>query len=164
MSIRYYHHRNIHQSQQPRQPRLGLQTAHNPGFYSQWCRQGTSDFQVLPSLETYGSENRTEQVIRLSLENYPDLCGANIMSSDAELSVLAIERTIGLRKLVKLAHERIGVTENALRYNQLDAVIAQNTGQAVKSAIRIMKARCERREPFTSQETIRIEILLKQNL
>lgn len=123
-----------------------------------------SGFQVLPSLETYGNENRTKRVIGQSLENNPDLCGVYIMSSDAELSVLAIERVIGLRKLIKIAHERTGFTEYALRHDQLDAIIAQNTGHAVRSAIRIMRARCEQREPFTSQETIRIEILLKQNL
>ncbi|MFK5980930.1 MAG: LacI family DNA-binding transcriptional regulator [Rhizobiaceae bacterium] len=123
-----------------------------------------SDFQVLPSLETYGSENRTERVIGQSLENNPDLCGVYIMSSEAELPILAIERAVGLRKLVKIAHERTGFTEYALRHDRLDAIIAQNTGHAVRSAIRIMRARCEQREPFASQETIRIEILLKQNL
>lgn len=123
-----------------------------------------SGFQVLPSLETYGNENRTDQVIKQSIENNPDLCGVYIMSSEAELSVLAIERVIDPQMLVKIAHERTMFTEHALRDDQLDAIIAQNTGHAVRSAIRIMRARCEQRQPFTSQETIRIEILLKQNL
>lgn len=126
--------------------------------------QQFNEFQVLPSLETYGSESRTERVIRHSVENNPEVCGVYIMSSEAELSVLAIERAIGPQKLVKIAHERTGFTENALRNDQLDAIIAQNAGHAVRSAIRIMRARSEQREPFASQETIRIEILLKQNL
>jgi len=46
----------------------------------------------------------------------------------------------------------------------IDAVIAQDPGHAVRSAIRIMRARSDAREPLAAQEKIRIEILLKENL
>lgn len=54
-------------------------------------------------------------------------------------------------------------TEAALISGELDAVIAQNPGHLVRSAIRILKARSDQKEPLASQETIRIEILLKEN-
>lgn len=122
------------------------------------------NFEVLPSLETYGSEKRTKHIIQQCVKNNPDLCAAYVMSSEAERSIVELENSIGTDNLVLVAHERTAFTEQALLQDQIDAIIAQNTGHSVRSAIRIMKARCEQREPFTSQETIRIEILLKQNL
>jgi LacI family transcriptional regulator len=122
------------------------------------------NLDVLPSLETYGSEKRTKHIIQQCVENNPDLCAAYVMSSEAERSIVELDKSIGTDRLVLVAHERTAFTEQALLNDQIDAIIAQNTGHAVRSAIRIMKARCEQREPFTSQETIRIEILLKQNL
>ena len=38
---------------------------------------------------------------------------------------------------------------------QLDAVIAQNPGHLVRSALRVLRARCDNREPIASQEEIR---------
>jgi len=43
-------------------------------------------------------------------------------------------------------------------------IIAQDPGHAVRSAIRIMRARTDLGEPLASQENIRIEVLLKENL
>lgn len=120
--------------------------------------------EVLPSVETYGNATRTERVIKNSVQNNPDLCGVYIMNSEAELPVRAIEDMMDPNNLVMVAHERTSFTEAALKCDKLDAIIDQHTGHAVRSAIRIMRARCEQREPFASQETIRIEILLKQNL
>ena len=123
-----------------------------------------NNFEVLPSLETYGNNDRTDRIIKQSFENNPELCGVYIMNTEAEQPIIAIDNAINTEHLVTVAHERTAFTELALKRDKLDALIAQNTGHAVRSAIRIMRARSEQREPFTSQETIRIEILLKQNL
>lgn len=123
-----------------------------------------SNFTVLPSLETYGNSSRTARIIKQSLQNNPELSGVYIMNTEAEQPIMAIDNAKNSRDLVTVAHERTVFTEAALKSDKLDAIIAQNTGHAVRSAIRIMRARSEQREPFTSQETIRIEILLKQNL
>ena len=45
-----------------------------------------------------------------------------------------------------------------------DAVIAQNPGHAVRSAVRLLRARTDNREALKSQYQLRIEILLKDNL
>jgi LacI family transcriptional regulator len=47
---------------------------------------------------------------------------------------------------------------------RLDAVITQDTGHLVRSAIRVLQARCDGRDIVTSQERIRIEIILRENL
>lgn len=126
--------------------------------------QQFTNFEILPSLETYGNENRTDRIIKQSFENNPELCGVYIMNSEAELPIVAINKVVDSNQPVIIAHERTTFTAEALRKGQLDAIIAQNTGHAVRSAIRIMRARSQQRAPFSSQETIRIEILLKQNL
>ncbi|MCA0846250.1 type 1 periplasmic-binding domain-containing protein [Salipiger thiooxidans] len=57
-----------------------------------------------------------------------------------------------------IAHERTDYTKERLSSGVLDAVIAKNPGHLVRSAIRVLRARSERREPLASQERIRIEI------
>jgi LacI family transcriptional regulator len=51
-----------------------------------------------------------------------------------------------------------------LRSDQVDALITQDPGHLVRSAIRILRARRDRREILASQEKIRIEVLIKENL
>ena len=66
--------------------------------------------------------------------------------------------------MVTVVHERTPFTETALKENAIDAIIAQNPGHAVRSALRLLRARCEDREPNSEQERLRIEVLLKDNL
>lgn len=62
-----------------------------------------------------------------------------------------------------IVHERTPFTEQALRDDLIDAVITQDPGHAVRSAIRIMRARSDARQPLAAQEKIRIEIFIKEN-
>ena len=122
------------------------------------------DLHPLPSLETYGNPSRTRQVIANAFANNPDIVGAYVLSSEAKTPVQSIIETEGAPKVLCIAHERTPFTELALRTDHLDAIIAQNPGHLVRSAIRILRARSDGREPLASQEKIRIEILLKENL
>lgn len=63
-----------------------------------------------------------------------------------------------------IAHERTDHTEEKLRRGVLDAVIAQNPGHLARSAIRVLRARSERREPLASQERVRIEVYIRETL
>jgi LacI family transcriptional regulator len=76
----------------------------------------------------------------------------------------AVEDVIDPRRLTIVVHERTPFSEEALKDERIDAIIAQDPGHAVRSAIRIMRARLEQREPIASQEKIRIEVLLKENI
>ncbi len=68
------------------------------------------------------------------------------------------------RKPVIIAHERTPYNEAGLLTNQIDALITQDPGHLVRSAIRILRAKCDHRIILASQERIRIEILLKENI
>jgi LacI family transcriptional regulator, galactose operon repressor len=127
----------------------------------------TSDYPnltVLPSLETHGDPERTRAVIHNSYRNHSDIVGAYLLTSEARLALDAIRQSSDPLCQVIMAHERTNYTEEMLQIGVLDAVIAQNPGHLVRSAIRVLKARSDGREPLASQEQVRIEILIKENL
>jgi len=127
----------------------------------------TRDFPgltALPSLETHGDRQRTRAILHNAYANHPDILGAYVLASEARLPLEAIADTRDPAGQVIVAHERTEFTEALLLNGQLDAVIAQNPGHLVRSAIRVMRARCDGRPPIASQEEIRIEILLQDNL
>lgn len=118
----------------------------------------------LPSIETHADEARTQQVIARILAGNRDVSGIYVLSSEARVPILAAAGNVELGGIAVIAHERTPFTEQALRDDLIDAVIAQDPGHAVRSAIRIMRARSDAREPLAAQERIRIEILIKENL
>lgn len=120
--------------------------------------------QALPSLETYGDEKRTEMVIGRTLQHNPDVVSVYVLSSEARVPLRAVWSAQGSTHLTVVAHERTPFSEQALMDERVDAVIAQDPGHAVRSALRIMRARADQRELLASQEKIRIEVLLKENL
>ena len=87
-----------------------------------------------------------------------------MLSSEARVALEAIAEVSDPRRQTIIAHERTRFSETLLADGQLDAVIAQNPGHLVRSALRVLRARCDNREPIASQEEIRIEILLRENL
>ncbi|MDS9470021.1 LacI family DNA-binding transcriptional regulator [Paracoccus sp. MBLB3053] len=122
------------------------------------------ELAALPSLETHGDAERTRTILRNAYANHPDIVGVYVLASEARLPLEAIDATSDSTGQVIIAHERTGFTERLLLEGKLAAVIAQNPGHLARSAIRVMRARCDGRQPIASQEEIRIEILLPDNL
>ncbi|MBS1181342.1 MAG: transcriptional regulator, LacI family [Proteobacteria bacterium] len=119
---------------------------------------------VLPSLETYGDAERTARIIRNSFSSQHSIAGVYIVSSEARVPLEVVTEVFAKDKPVIIAHERTPFTEAALRSHQVDALITQDPGHLVRSAIRILRARRDRREILASQEKIRIEVLITENL
>lgn len=119
---------------------------------------------VLPSLETHGDRERTERVICNCLSSHGNIAGVYILGSEARLALEIVLGAGPLRQPVVIAHERTPFTEAALHSGKIDALITQDPGHLVRSAIRILRARKDRREIVASQEKIRIEILIKENI
>ena len=119
---------------------------------------------VLPSLETRGEPERTDRIIRASFASNPDILGVYILSSEARVTLQTVTQLTATGHRPVIAHERTPFTEAALLSKQIDALITQDSGHLVRSAIRILRARCDRREVLASQEKIRIEILIAENL
>lgn len=119
---------------------------------------------ALPSLETHGDPARTKLVIRNAYASHDDIAAAYVLSSEARPALAAIAEASDPASQVIIAHERTRFTERQLCAGTLDAVIAQDPGHLVRSAVRVLRARSDGRTPLASQEKIRIEILLKENL
>lgn len=127
--------------------------------------QEFSHLTPLPSLETYGSQERATKIIRKTLLNNPEISGVYVMSSEARLPLeILSEAYENVTRPIIIAHERTTFTEQALKAGSIDAIITQDPGHLVRSAIRKLRAHVDRRETLASQERIRIEIVMKQNL
>ena len=119
---------------------------------------------ALPSLETHGNEQRARAILTTTLRSNPDIAGIYILSSEARGPLTILQDLALPPSVVKIAHERTPFSVGALQRGDLDAVIAQDTGHLVRSAIRRLKGIVDQRETLTSQEKIRIEVLLKTNI
>ncbi len=118
----------------------------------------------LPSLEGKEDPAHTEAITRRALEMNPDTVG--IYSVGA--SVRGIARAIASVELaarpVLVDHELTENSASLLRDGVVDAVITQNTGHLARSALRVLRAKCDRRPVIKSQENIRIDIVIRENL
>lgn len=123
-----------------------------------------SHLNVLASLETYGIETRARTIIENQFKFNDDLVAVYVLSSESRLAVETLKQMTNLRNIVVVVHERTPFSENAIKMDEVDAIIAQNPGHSVRSAVRILRARCEDREPIAGQENVRIEVLLAENL
>ncbi len=120
--------------------------------------------RVCPSMETYGDPVRTASIVRAAFQNNPSVAGIYLMHHDIEETMRAIERERGANDFIIIGHELTPHTRARLRDGSLDAVITQDVGHLVRSSIRILRAKAERVGTVDSQERIRIEITLRENM
>lgn len=143
------------QSRDSLERRLGFDAELNARF---------PNLKALPSLETYGNEERAETIITNAISKNPEIVGVYVMSSEARVPLTIIAGLPTVRDAVRIAHERTPFTEAALLDGQLDCVIAQNAGHLVRSAARKLKAISDKNITHTQQDRIRVEILMRTNL
>jgi len=120
--------------------------------------------EVLPTLEGRGDNDRIDQSLRNSLNNNSDVHGVYSLSSGNRALTRFLANAALSQELVVIVHELTTHTRQALQQNSIDAVITQNTGHIVRSALRVLRATSDHLSIDTSQERIRIEIVLKENL
>ena len=63
-----------------------------------------------------------------------------------------------------VGHELTPHTRTCLLDSRMDAVITQDVGHLVRSSIRVLRAKITQLETVASQERIRIEIILRENM
>ena len=119
---------------------------------------------VLPSLETHDDPDRTDRIIAEAFRSNSDLLGVYSMGPGNVALLNALRSTGRLQDLVVVAHELTPSTRIALQDGEIDAVINQNVGHLVRSALRVLRAKCDGSEIFEAQERIRIDIVLRENL
>lgn len=119
---------------------------------------------ILPSIESRDDPARMEMVVARAAAAHPDLVGVYSMGPGNRPLLQALRAPGRLRGLVVIAHELTPVTHRALLEDEVDAVITQNVGHLVRSALRVLRAKCDGVPIFEAQERIRIDIVLKENL
>ncbi|MEM8956909.1 MAG: LacI family DNA-binding transcriptional regulator [Pseudomonadota bacterium] len=119
---------------------------------------------ALPSVEGHDDHAQTAQVTATCLAANPDVTGLYCAGAGTRGVTQALS-DLGLTdRLTVIGHELTAHTRTALLDGTIDAVITQNVGHLARSAVRVLRARCDGREIIESQEQIRIDIVLKENL
>ncbi|MFT5116172.1 MAG: LacI family transcriptional regulator [Parasphingorhabdus sp.] len=120
--------------------------------------------EVLASLEGHDDPELLEKLLPDAFDVNPDING--IYSSAAGNSGLINFLTgRGLTsKITVVGHELTPLSRNALETGTFDAIISQDSGHLVRSAVRILRARSDDLPINPSQEVIRIDVFLKENI
>ena len=120
--------------------------------------------QVSPSMETHADATRTAKIVTTAWRNIPGIVGVYLMHHGIAETMQAIESQGIPPKCVVIGHELTRHTRARLIDGTMDAVITQDVGHLVRSSIRVLKARITQIGTVASQERIRIEIILRENL
>lgn len=120
--------------------------------------------EVLPSLETHDDPERAHSIVRRVVATHGDLVGVYSMGPGNRYLLDAFRATRRLGDLVYIGHELTPHTREALINGEIDAVIAQNVGHLARSALRVLRAKCDDVAVFEPQERIRIDIVTRENL
>jgi LacI family transcriptional regulator len=124
---------------------------------------------ALPTLETHGRAEELREVLRRSLSHVRDLRGLYLLGAghralSEALDGLEIGGAAVSGGLTVIGHELTPQARAALQTGTMHAVIMQNPGHLVRSALRVLRAIADRAPIDEAQEQIRIEIVMQENL
>ena len=127
----------------------------------------TRDFphlDVLASLEGRDDPDLIARLLPETLADNPNIIGIYSSAAGNEGLLRFFESRPGVPRPVVVAHELTQLSREALSNDVFDAVISQDTGHLVRSAVRIMRAKRDRLPIQAAQERIRIDVYLKENM
>ncbi|MEO1110450.1 MAG: LacI family DNA-binding transcriptional regulator [Pseudomonadota bacterium] len=120
--------------------------------------------QVVASVEGRDDPDLIYKMMPEIFETYPDLVGIYSSAAGNAGLIQFLSENRFSKDLVIIAHELTPLSREALRLGTFDALISQDTGHIVRSAVRLLRATKDK-VPFNkAQERIRIDIYLKENL
>lgn len=122
------------------------------------------EIEVLPSLETHGQGALLEDIVAQTLARWPAIGAIYSLGTGQRALTTCLDRLGGRGHLVVIGHELTPHARSALETGRMDAVITQNVGHLMRSALRVLRARIDRVPIDPSQEQIRIEIVIRENL
>lgn len=120
--------------------------------------------EVMPTLESHGSPETLRRVVGVMAAQIPDVGGIYLLGSGHRALTQAIDDLGMAGRLVVIGHELTPHAREALLAGKMDAVITQNVGHLVRSALRVLRAKIDRSPIDAGQEQLRIEIVLRENL
>lgn len=130
--------------------------------FDQVMEQQFPGFDVLPTIEIQDNGTHAQQTLTDAIENWPEVQGIYSTASSNKGLIDFLHKES--KKVVVVAHELTPTSRAALQQGLFDALISQDKGHIVRSAVRLMRSTVDA-VPFNiTQERIRIEIFLKENL
>ncbi|MEM7195283.1 MAG: substrate-binding domain-containing protein [Pseudomonadota bacterium] len=122
------------------------------------------EFEVLASLEGRDDPNLIESLLPDAFEAYPDINGIYSSAAGNAGLINFLDKTGSWRDIVVVGHELTPISRTALGRGVFDAIISQDTGHLVRSAVRILRARSDDLPINFDQERIRIDVYIKENM
>lgn len=122
------------------------------------------DLEVLPSIVGRDDPELLQSMLPDVFEAYSDICGIYSSAGGNPGLIDYLDKTGHYQKIVVIAHELTPVSRSALEKGVFDALISQDTGHLVRSAARLLKATADQVPFDQTQERIRIDIYLRENL
>lgn len=116
---------------------------------------------VLPALEGQDDPVLAQRLIADLLAAVPDLAGIYSLGAGNSGLVAALA---GRSDICVVAHELTAETRSALETGTIDAVLNQDAGHEVRSAVRVLRAKADGLPVNAAQERIRIDIFIRENL
>jgi LacI family transcriptional regulator len=119
---------------------------------------------ILSPVEGRDDPAEAERLVADALLAHGDLAGIYSFGAGNRGLIRAVARLAAETRPVVILHELTDVTRTALVSDLIDAVLNQDAGHEVRSAIRVLKAAADGSTVVEAQERIRIDIFLKDNL
>jgi LacI family transcriptional regulator len=120
--------------------------------------------EILPVRESRDDASRTEELTRQLLAEHKDLAGIYNVGGGTKGIIAGLEANPRAKDVVFIAHEVTEGSRRALIRGTLDAIINQDPGHEVRSAVRVLLAKADNAPLIESQERIRIDIFMRDNL
>lgn len=121
------------------------------------------DIEVLASIEGRDDPDLVARLMPRALTEAGEVAGIYASAAGTAGLVSFLQTASLAPKPVVIAHELTPLARQALRSGLFDAVISQDTGHLVRSAVRVMRAHCDALPIDSAQERIRIDIYLNEN-
>lgn len=122
------------------------------------------EIRILPLIEGRDDPARVQRLAERLLAEHAELSGLYSLGAGNRGLVKALRAHSPARHLPVIAHELTATTRAALSEGLFDAVLNQDAGHEVRSAVRVMKAHADGLHTVDAQERIRIDIFLKDNM
>jgi LacI family transcriptional regulator len=132
--------------------------------FSQVMASEHAHLQMLAPVAGKDDSALTEALTARRLAQHPDLVGVYSVGAGNRGIAAALQAAGRAKEVVYIAHELTPTARAHLLDGTLDAVINQDPGHELRSALRLAVARQTREPVQADQERIRIDIYLKDNL
>lgn len=119
---------------------------------------------LLPVLEGRDDPELANALVSDALAGDDGIVGIYSLGAGNRGLIRALKARQQERVLTVVAHELTESTRAALMDGTIDAVLNQDAGHEIRSAIRVLKAKADGLDVIAAQERIRLDIFLKDNL